>query len=513
MAQITPSFSGTLGDIMGADEIKPGDSGSYELCRKIYVYHPLGAKIVDKPIRMAQSQKRVISIGKGPDDLLLKQFEETWTRMDITRVARMAMRIPRIYGIGSLAVKVEGQEPSEPLDLWKLRPANVAFSVFDPLNTAGSLVMWAQPNDFNFQRPGPIKVQGKAYDPSRVLTIMNEEPIYLEFTSSSFGYTGRSVFQRGLFSLKSYLETMVTNRLVARKSGLIVAKVKAPGGIVNAPMRWLMGFKRDLLKEGENGDVLTIGVDEDVSSLNLTNIGETAEKARDHILKDIAIACETHAKILADEAFVDGFSEGTEDARNIAACVDNIRDDMGPIYAFLDPIVMHCAWNEEFFDTVKKQFPEEYADKSYKDAFYEWSNSFQANWPDFLREPESEEIKVREVKFRTAAAVVEILSPYLDPENKVTVLEWLCDCISGEKLLFPAPIELDFEKLLDELEERKEQEAEAQAMGEDKAETAANEPKKPPRPFADAMNLGSLPELKGAIARLEDKRAAKGKRK
>jgi hypothetical protein len=479
---------------------------SYELCRKIYVAHPLGAKIVDKPVRMAQSQKRKISIGKGPEDLLVKRFNETWDRMEATRYARMTMRTARTFGIASLVAKTGKDEPDSQLDLWRVKSDDVAFSIFDPLNTAGSLVAWAMPNDPLFQKPQDVKVQGKTYDRTRSCIVMNEEPVYLEWTSSAFGYVGRSVYQRGLFPLKSFLATMRTDDMVSRKAGLLIAKVKVPGNVVSNIVQWFAGVKRNILKEASTDNVITIAIEEAIESLNLQNIDASSKAAKDSIIKNIAIACETHAKILADEAFVDGFGEGTEDARNIAACIDSVREDMAPIYRFLDPIVMHCAWDEDFYKTVQELHPDEYGSVEYRDAFYEWKNAFAADWPDFLREPESEEIKVREVKFRTAVALVEVLAAWLDPENMAKLVEWLTDCVNQERLLFPAPIELDFEALLTALEEKKAQADEAaqaaQEMNEFEAE--AEKPKKPPRPFADA--------LEESVARLADHRTPRGKR-
>ncbi|KGC14621.1 hypothetical protein DM48_362 [Burkholderia gladioli] len=61
MAEITISgstLSSSLMDLLGADDIVPGSEPSYQLCKTIYVSHPLGGKIVDQPIKLAMSQKR-----------------------------------------------------------------------------------------------------------------------------------------------------------------------------------------------------------------------------------------------------------------------------------------------------------------------------------------------------------------------------------------------------------------------------------------------------------------------
>jgi len=69
-ATITGSAIGTkLTSLLLADDIMPGVDASYELCKLIYLYHPLGAKISDKPLELAQSQDRNIAIADAPDEV------------------------------------------------------------------------------------------------------------------------------------------------------------------------------------------------------------------------------------------------------------------------------------------------------------------------------------------------------------------------------------------------------------------------------------------------------------
>ncbi|MCZ6084634.1 hypothetical protein O5175_04685 [Escherichia coli] len=128
----------------------------------------------------------------------------------------------------------------------------------------------------------------KDWHPSRTLKIFNGTPIYLEFQSSSFGFTGRSVFQRVLYSLKSYINTMEANDLVSQKAGVLVAKVVQNGSKIDGIMAAATGRKRENVKAAKNKGVLSIGKDEDVSSLNLQNIDGALNTSRDNIIADIA---------------------------------------------------------------------------------------------------------------------------------------------------------------------------------------------------------------------------------
>ena len=42
-----------LSELLLSTEIVPGDQPSYELCKTIWLYHPLGNKLVQSPIEMA----------------------------------------------------------------------------------------------------------------------------------------------------------------------------------------------------------------------------------------------------------------------------------------------------------------------------------------------------------------------------------------------------------------------------------------------------------------------------
>jgi hypothetical protein len=71
-------LSSALMDILVADDIVPGSEPSYQLCKTVYAFHPLGGKIVDAPIALAMSQKRKISIPNSPEERVREAFERTW---------------------------------------------------------------------------------------------------------------------------------------------------------------------------------------------------------------------------------------------------------------------------------------------------------------------------------------------------------------------------------------------------------------------------------------------------
>jgi hypothetical protein len=441
------ALGGSLRALLTAQEITPGDAPSYQLCKSIAAYHPLGAKMSDSPISMAQSQLRNISVPKGPSERLVEAFQQEWEAIGADRHIFNVARLSRVYGVASIAMLVEGVPTDRPVDYKALWNAQIAFNVLDPLNTAGSLVLNQNPNAMDFQKVGGIAVQGQNYHRSRTVTMLNENPLYIEYTQSAFGYVGRSVYQRALYPLKSFIQSMVTDDLVTLKSGVLITKLKQPGSIIDGAMAAIAGVKRSMVQEAVTQNVLTIGVDEAIESLNLQNIDGAFGQARKDILENIAVAADMPAKLLNSETFAEGFGEGSEDAKYIAQFIDRIRIWMQPLYDFFDQIVMHRAWNREFYKTIQSDFPDEYKKVGFTQAFYDWRNSFEAGWPNLLEEPDSEKAKVDDVKLKAVVAMVEILSPMLDPENKATLVEWAAENFNALKMLFNAPLNLDIEAL------------------------------------------------------------------
>ena len=212
---------------------------------------------------------------------------------------------------------------------------------------------------------------------------MNEQPIYIEWTGSAFGFVGRSIYQRALYPLKSFLQSMITDQMVIQKSGLLVAKMKTPGSFIDNVMQVMFGWKRAKLKEGVTGQVLQIGTDEDIETLNMQNLDKAFSTARTNVIKNIATACGMPASIIGQETLTEGFGEGAEDAKKEAAYLEYLREDMQSAYAFLDRIVMRKAWTSEFYDTLIPLYPRL---KPYDTWLYECIHSFKATWPNILVE-------------------------------------------------------------------------------------------------------------------------------
>jgi hypothetical protein len=440
----TTSVGGTLMEILTSGDIQPGDNAGYELCKTLWEYHPLGGKLIEKPIAMALSKPRLINVDAEPKEMLVDAFNREWDKLGATNHIRDVSFIKRAYGASAIVIGSPNVATTEPLDLWKLADQDIYFNQLDPLNLAGSIVTNQNPNAPDFQKPLAYSTAaGQPYHPSRSVVVFNNTPIYLSFQSSAFGFTGRSVFLRALYPLKSFIQSMITDDLVTFKAGLLIAKQKPAGSIVNNLMQIASGIKRTYLQQGATGNVLSIDIDEAIEAINLTNTDTAMTTARNNIIANIAAASDVPALLLKDEALTQGFGEGTEDAKAIVQFIDGIRNDMDSLFKFFDKIVQHRAWNRQFFEAVQNQYPEIYRDKTYEQAFYMWQNAFKADWTSLMEEPPSEKVKVADTKIKSINEILRTVLPVVDPQNRATLIQWAQDNINEMEDLFESSLNLD----------------------------------------------------------------------
>ncbi|HID3079509.1 TPA: anti-CBASS protein Acb1 family protein [Klebsiella pneumoniae] len=443
------SCSPELITLLDSDDIQPGMSAGYQTCKTIYLFHPLGGKMVDRPIKMAMNESRTVHISQayGIEQRLRDAFEREWKALGADKHIANAARISRIYGVSAIAMLVDNQEPSSAVDYRTLYKHNVTFNILDPLNTAGSIVLNQDPNAQDFQKVDGIRVAGKPYHKSRCVVQQNEDPIYLAYNSAAFGFTGRSVYQRALFPLKSFIQTMRTDDMVSVKGGLLVTKIQGPSSVVNNMMQKLSGIKRMMLKRGKTGEVLQTGANDSIESIDLSNLEKPLDSSRNHILENIAAAADMPAIILNSETFAQGFGEGTEDARSVAVYIDNIREWLEPLYDYFIRICQYRAWSIEFFNSLRADFPE--LKNTYSLYFSSWINNFEYRWPSSMKEPESEKVKVDEIRFKAIVSMLEVLLPQVntDDENRALLIEWAQTNANANESLFPQRLDLDIDSL------------------------------------------------------------------
>ena len=452
MSEITinNNLGNSLTALLDGADIVPGDPAGYELCKQLWISHPLGGKLVEKPVKLALSKQRTITIDCQPKEILIDAFQKEFEALGVQSHIRDLMFIKRAYGAAAVVFGAPGIPTDQPIDPWQLADLEIYFNKLDPLNLAGSIVTNQNPNAPDFQKPNQyITAAGQPYHPSRSVTVFNGTPIYLSYQSSAFGYAGRSVFQRALYPLRSFIQSMVTDDLVTFKAGLLIAKQKPAGSIVNRAMQFAAGIKRSYLKQGISGNVLSIDVDESIESLNMNNANTAMTTARDNIIANIAAASDVPGLLIKDEALTQGFGEGTEDAKAIAQYLNGIREEMHSLFEFFDNIVMYRAWNRELFVSIQASYPEVYGDLTYEQAFYRWKKAFKAEWESLIEEKDSDKVAVADVKLKGVVELMRTLFPVVNPENRAILIQWCEDNINEMPDLFKSSLVMDTESLLD----------------------------------------------------------------
>lgn len=446
---IDTNISSELAKILDNDEIEPGSDVGYELCKLIWQFHPLGGKLVEKPIDMAMCKPRRYIVDTDPDERVVRRFEEVLTRMAIPEKVKNFFYVSRCYGAAGIGVGTRDQSQAEPLGTFDLREEDLYINVFDPLNASGSMVTSQDPNSPQFQEPNrTLVINTQTWHKSRTLTLFHGAPIYLEFQNSAFGFTGRSVFQRCLYPLKSYISTMVANNLVAQKAGVLVAKVEQNGTIANGLMALANRAKRGMLKDAKTGGVINIGPSDNVESLNLQNVDGALKTSRDNIIADIAAAADVPAQLVREEAFAQGFSDGKEDSKAISQYIDGIRQAIQPVLNYFEQIVMYIAWNQEFYEALRNEFPD-IITEDFETTFYRWKREFRAEWQELVEESPDARRKSDKDLVDGAIQVADALVDGLDPENKAKLFMWLTDVVNSTKTYGETPLTLDEDAIAD----------------------------------------------------------------
>lgn len=434
--------------LLEANEIVPGSPAGYELCKLLWELHPLGGKTIEKPVALALGQRRKINIPCATEEKLVKAFDEEWDKLEATRYIRDLAHVSRAYGLGALIYGAPSCPTDKPIPLESLyKIEDLYINIFDPLNLSGSAVTNQNPNAPDYQKAWQdITAAGQPYHKSRSVLLFNGTPIYLSFQSSSFSFSGRSVFLRALFPMKSFIQTMIVNDMVSLKAGLIIAKMEQGGSVVNKVAAKISGWKRSLLNMGKTNNTLTIGITESIESINLQNTDKAMTVARDNIISDIAAATDVPAILIKDESFAKGLASGDQDMLAVVQYIDSIRTELQPAHAFFDRIVMHRAWNPDFYAALQNDIPE-LQGVSYEQWFYDMKALFTTEWPTLIQEPKSEVIKRNADKLKAMVEVLKTLLPSLDPINRANAVAWFSQAMADMPEFFTNTLVIDLEAL------------------------------------------------------------------
>lgn len=430
------------------DRIVPGENISYYACKWLWLFHPLANKIVEKPIKMALSLPRLYLVDNDPDGRVTRQFTDTWNALNATKKIAELFFVSRCYGAAAMGIGSTKIPSEQPLDnLFELDPGDLYINIFDPLNTSGSVVTSQDPNTRNFQAADEfLYITGSYWHPSRTTVVFNGTPIYLAYQPSTYGYTGQSVFQRIFTPMKSYLNTINTDDMISKKAGILVAKTQQNGSVITGTMEKSGFIKRMFLKIGRVGQILQIGHEDAIESLDLGNLSVSYGMARDNIIANIAAGSDVPAILLKEESFTHGFGEGTEDAKAIAHYIDLIRQELYPVVKYIENLVFYLSWTRDFYEIMKSNYPSSFPD-DYLTTFYKWKDSFDSRWQPLIETSPEKQQESDARKIERAAQVVQVMAAGSDPVNRAAEIAWLAEVASNTDSYKDTPLYLDLDLL------------------------------------------------------------------
>ncbi|CAI3957934.1 DUF1073 domain [Commensalibacter communis] len=456
---------GTLQDKIGNQCEKNGQYDaknlSYELCKILYVYHPLGKRLIEIPVNLSLNKKRIIKLQNDYSAELIDQFEKKWQELKITQNIKRLAITSRLYGIGALFLKIKGIKDTELLDKnQKLENYEIHPVVYDAMNIAGTASNNHNIDSIDFLQLSEIVRGGEALAKDRSCILSNGDPIYIEYIESAYGYGGRSIFQNCFDLMYSYLSIIHADNAVAKKVATLIIKLNQVGS-ANRVQEGASAQKRQMLATAGNGDVVSMAVGEEAETLSMMNVDQALDTARRHIIEDIANAVDLPVILLNGQKFSGGFGEGTEDAKNIAQHVDAIREWLEPVFNFCDDFVMDLAWNFDFIDALNNEnsqfydktlLPEE-KQKKYNIFIQELKATFSYEFPSFLTETQSQIIESDNKKLMSIMEVFKNTYPLVDVDTKVKLICWVLDSVNELKGISDIKIDYDPEKIMGNINE------------------------------------------------------------
>ena len=246
--------------------------------------------------------------------------------------------------------------------------------------------------------------------------------------------------------MKSYIGTMTANDMVSQKAGVLVAKTAQNGSVLSGIMAAATKVKREIIKIARNGGVISIGDKDEVESLNLQNIDGALNASRDNIISDIASGSDVPSILIKEEAFSKGWGEGSEDSKAVSQYIDGVRQQIEPVMDYFEKLVQYIAWSEDFFNSLKNDFPDIITD-DYQKTFFMWRREFTAKWQELVEESPDKRRESDSKVIQQATALYTALSQNLDPENRATAADWLTSIVNATQTYGDVPLIIDKEAL------------------------------------------------------------------
>jgi len=445
-------------------------------------YHPLVNRLTSYPLNMALARGFEFKMPNAPQEAI-NEFTKAAMRYRAKESVVELHRLKKIYGASSMAVVInDEQKTNQPIDYEVLAAGignNLSFNSLDPMITAGSLVSSLDPNSARFLRPVTITSQGRSYHASRCIVVQNEgEPAdWISYNKAAYGFLARSDFVRALPLLQVYLRLKIAEMYLADKVGVMVVQSEGSGAVIDHSSEVVNEIKRISVDLAETGNVLSIGLNDKISTLDVTNANSVLVMLNDSCITAIATACgNMPAGILKNEALAQGRADGTHDKEMHDLFYVQIQDSTKPTFDFVDNLIIRAAWTREFVERIKVKY-RHLQGKSYAVIMKGWMDGYERVFlsPSVPSEEQATNIAKQKIEALASSSAMITASVKLGAINSQILIEWQAKNINDLRF-FPNDLNFDDEELLNSLTQEQEQPDESEQPDEQQFTDTATAP-------------------------------------
>lgn len=407
---------------------------TWEDCRDIFRYFPMGKRIARALPRFSFSAEREIIVPEAPEEAI-QAFKKMAIKLSQDKIIYRASVYARIYGLSGIFVSCNGKNNMDNITYRDVQKG-IRFNALDSLNLAGSYFSQDVLSE-KFMKPDPVTINGQKVGSKRVCTILNGDPLYLNFNESTYNFAGISVYANMTNLIQSWTRAMISIRRMLTKASSVVFKSR-DGDKLNPNQVTAAKKSLQLLQAMENTGGVSIERADDVSFFPMTGVGEI-----DTLLKSVENEIlyaldDTPQALLLNANISNGLSEGSEEFKAIMIAIDSFRKEiLSPLYAFTDPFVMASAWTNEFILRITENDKRYFGMSPAKIRQY-WMENFEYSYRSLFPKTSLEEETEKAVSLDNLLKVRQLGGNYADIEEEI-----------NEKKLFNNDISIDPTPMLD----------------------------------------------------------------
>lgn len=361
---------------------------SYEECRDIYRYWPLGKRIASALPNFAMSAQRKFVVKDAPDEVNSK-LAEVANELNIDEIVKRCAVYARIYGLASIYV-AHKRDSKQPLSYKDVQQEGFTLNVLDPLSMGGSIQIDNDSLSPTFGKPISVSIRGKAVNPNRICVVYNDIPLFYKFNPSSFAFSGPSIYQNMTLLIRAWNRGIIALQRLATKAAAMVKTTKETANVTGFNIRAVQQ-NLEMIRSIENDGIASIRSGDTLEFFALTGVQEV-----DVIIQQINTGLmmalsDTPSGILLDKNLSVGLNDGSEDMKAILMAVDNFRFHvLKPLYLFIDKYLCYKAFTPEFIMSIIEQYPDLYRNKQANTVLTEWMQNYSFEWGELYPQNENE---------------------------------------------------------------------------------------------------------------------------